>query len=171
MKVVFKTQLQKFQKNAEKTGWTYFIIPQKIAEKLNKGVKKSFRVKGFIDEYEIKQVSILPYGGGDFIMAFNAAMRKGTQKKAGDSIALQLEADHSIMPVSAELLECLQDEPAAQAQFESLPPSHRKYYSQWIESAKTEPTRTKRIAIVVNGLARKMDFGAMLREQRDLKLK
>src|SRR6218665_225961 len=99
MKVVFKTQLQKFQKNAEKTGWTYFIIPQKIAEKLNKGVKKSFRVKGFIDEYEIKQVSILPYGGGDFIMAFNAAMRKGTQKKAGDSIALQLEADHSIMPV------------------------------------------------------------------------
>ncbi|RYD71709.1 MAG: hypothetical protein EOP53_23195, partial [Sphingobacteriales bacterium] len=44
------------------------------------------------------------------------------------------------------------------------------YYSKWIESAKTEPTKTKRIAIVVSGLARHMDYGAMLREQRDNKL-
>lgn len=170
MKVAFKAVLKKFDSQGEKTGWTYFEIPSKIAAKLNPGVKVSFRVKGTIDGYAIKQVSILPMGEGNFIMPFNAAMRKATRKKTGDTIQLELEHDKTELKLSADFLECLADDPEATQYFNSLPKSHQQYYSKWIESAKTEPTKTKRIAIVVNGLSRHMDFGAMLREQRDNKL-
>lgn len=170
MKLSFKARLEKFDRQGEKTGWTYFTIPSKIAGKLKPGVKTSFRVKGMIDGHAIQQVSMLPMGEGNFIVPFNASLRKATRKKAGDFIQLELEADDSELKISADFLECLADDPVAAEYFNSLPKSHQQYYSKWIETAKTEPTKTKRIAIVVNGLARKMDFGAMLREQRDNKI-
>jgi uncharacterized protein YdeI (YjbR/CyaY-like superfamily) len=61
----------------------------------------------------------------------------------------------------------LQDEPAAKHYFQSLPKSHQHYFSKWIESAKTEPTKTKRIAMAVNAMSKKMDFGQMLRSAKE----
>lgn len=170
MKVSFKATLQKFDRQGEKTGWTYFEIPAKAAAKINPGIKVSYRVKGKIDDHLIKQVSILPMGEGNFIMPFNAALRKATRKKNGDTISLELEADTTELKIATDFLTCLADDPESDKHFHSLPKSHQQYYSKWIDTAKTEPTRVKRIAIVVNGLARKMDFGAMLREQRDNKI-
>ena len=170
MQIAFKTKLLKFDKQGEKTGWTYLEIPAKLASKMNPGVKQSFRVKGKIDEHEIMQVSILPMGEGNFIMPFNAGMRKATRKSAGDSIDVSLAVDNRELSLSADFISCLADEPTAKEHFDGLPKSHQQYYSKWIETAKTEATKTKRIAIVINGLARHMDFGAILREQRDNKI-
>ncbi len=170
MKICFTAKLEKFAANADKTGWTYFIISETISNKRKPGVRNGFRVKGKLDDYEIKQVSLLPVKGGKYMMPFNAAMRKATGKKAGDKIAVEIEADDSEKKLSEDFLLCLADDPEAQNYFNSLPKSHQHYYSKWIEDAKTEPTKTKRIAIVVNGLARHMDYGAMLREQRDQKI-
>jgi uncharacterized protein YdeI (YjbR/CyaY-like superfamily) len=64
------------------------------------------------------------------------------------------------------MIECLSDEPAALSYFKKLPGSHQKYYSKWIESAKTEATKAKRIALTVNACARQMHFGEMMREQK-----
>ena len=66
-------------------------------------------------------------------------------------------------------MECLQDEPSALAFFKSKPASHQRYFSKWIESAKTEATKTKRIAMAVSSLAKQMDYGEMLRSQKQLK--
>lgn len=44
------------------------------------------------------------------------------------------------------LAEALQKNKPAKAAFEKLPPSHRKEYITWIDEAKTESTREKRIA-------------------------
>ena len=170
MKIAFSALLKQFAQQGEKTGWTYLEISEKLAGKLQPGVKKSFRVKGSIDAHKIKQVSLMPMGDGSFIMPVNAAMRKATRKKKGDTVELVLEHDKTELKLSQDFLACLADEPAAQEFFNRMPKSHQHYYSKWIESAKTEPTKIKRIAIVVNGLARHMDYGAMLREQRDLNL-
>jgi hypothetical protein len=170
MKIAFSASLKQFGQQGEKTGWTYLEVSEKLAGKLQPGVKKSFRVKGSIDAFKIKQVSLLPMGDGNFIMPVNAAMRKATGKKKGDTVGLVLEHDSSPLNLSKDFIACLADDPEAQAYFNGLPKSHQQYYSKWIESAKTEPTKIKRIAIVVNGLARHMDYGAMLREQRDLNL-
>lgn len=163
----FNSTILKFDKQGEKTGWTYILIPAKTAEKLNPGVRKSFRVKGKLDDFTIEKVALVPIGAGDFIMAINAAMRKGIGKRKGAIIAVQLEVDKAQILPPTELLECLQDEPEALKHFNSLPQGHRNYFTKWIETAKTEPTKVKRIALVVKTMVRKMDFGAMLREDRD----
>lgn len=165
--ITFTATIDKFDKQGEKTGWTYILIPQQIADKLNKGVKKSYRVKGKLDDMPIEQVALVPMGGGDFIMAINAGMRKGLIKRKGATVKAQLELDKSKILPPAELIACLQDEPEAYRYFQSLPQGHRNYFTKWIDAAKTEPTKVKRIALVVKTMVRKMDFGAMLREARD----
>ena len=163
----FTTTILKFSKQGEKTGWTYIIVPEKIAKKLNPGVKKSYRVKGKLDEFKIEKIALIPMGKGDFILSVNAAIRKAIGKRFGATLKVQLEVDDSPILPPAELLECLQDEPEALKHFNSLPQGHRNYFTKWIETAKTEPTKTKRIAMVIKTMVRKMDFGAMLREERD----
>jgi len=165
--ISFNTTILKFDKQGEKTGWTYILIPAKIAAKINSGVKKSYRVKGKLDDFKIVKVALVPMGEGDFIMAINAAMRKGIGKRKGATLKVQIELDKSQIKAPPELLECLQDEPEALKYFNSLPQGHRNYFTKWIETAKTDPTKIKRIALVVKTMVRKMDFGAMLREDRD----
>jgi Domain of unknown function (DUF1905)/Bacteriocin-protection, YdeI or OmpD-Associated len=165
--VKFSTTILKFDNQGEKTGWTYINIPAKIALQLKPGNKKSFRVKGKLDDFEIEKVALIPMGEGDFIMAINAAMRKGIGKRKGAVIKVAIETDKALIPVPAALLECMEDEPDALKYFNSLPQGHRNYFTKWIDSAKTDATKAKRIALVIKTMVRKMDFGAMLREERE----
>jgi hypothetical protein len=165
--VNFTATLQKFQKKGEKTGWTYLEITSAQAQKLKPGTKVSFRVKGTLDSYPIEKTSLLPMGDGQFILPFNAKLRKGTGKGAGDKIKASLELDERKLQLSGDLLACLKDEPAALAFFKKLPPSHQQYYSKWIESAKTIQTKTKRITVTVLACSRSMGYGDMMRAYRD----
>ena len=158
--------MEKFDKQGEKTGWTYFIIPKKIAEKLNPGIKKSFRVKGTIDDHAIKAIALLPMGEGDFIMPVNAGMRKAIMKRKGDAVKVSLEIDKAAFKMSKALMECIEDDPDAKEYFNKLPGSHQKYYSKWIESAKIDSTKTKRIALAMNAFSKKMSFSQMMQLQK-----
>jgi len=164
--ITYTTTILKFDQQGEKTGWTYIVVPAELADQLKPGFKKSFRVKGKLDAHPIRQIALLPMGDGNFILPLNGAMRKATGKRKGALLQVQLTVDKLPYQLNAEFLECLADEPRALEQFDSLPMSHRNYYSKWINSAKTEPTRTKRIALAVTSLPRKMDFGEMLRSQK-----
>lgn len=161
--IQFTTRIKKFGQQGEKTGWTYIEIPAGIAGELNPGVKKSYRVKGKLDNFILKGVSILPMGGGSFIIAFNAAMRKGTAKKNGTMVKVMLELDKTPFEPNADFMECLGDDPVAKKHFDTLSGSHRNYFSKWIDSAKTEPTKIKRIAMAVNALSRKLGYPEMIR--------
>jgi len=163
MKIIFTATLEKFASQGEKTGWTYISIPKKVAGKINPGVKRSFRVKGKLDEHPIKFVATVPMGEGNFIIAINATMRKAIGKQKGEKVEVELELDKAKITINKEFLECLADEPAALKEFNKMPPSHQHYYSKWIESAKTETTKTKRIALAVDTLAKKMNYGEMIR--------
>jgi hypothetical protein len=165
--VQFSAVIQKFGEQGEKTGWTYIEIPADIAAKIKPGNKKTFRVKGKLDAHPVKAIALMPMGGGNFIMALNAEMRKGIKKRKGATIQVQLQEDKDKLQPPAELLECLSDEPLAKEYFETLTYGHKNYFTKWIESAKTEPTRTKRIAQAVDALNKKMDFGMMLRSLKD----
>ena len=65
--IKFISTIQKFEKQGEKTGWTYIEIPEAIATQLLPNNKKSFRVKGKLDDYEINGIALLPMGSGNFI--------------------------------------------------------------------------------------------------------
>jgi len=150
----------------EKTGWKYIVIPADIAQKLNKGVKTSYRVKGKLDSYPIKQVALLPMGEGEFIIPMNATIRKAIGKKEGAMLTVELELDKSAFAFNADFMACLDDAPEAKEHFKTLPGSHQKYFSKWIDSAKTDATKTKRIAMAVNALARQLRYNEMLREEK-----
>lgn len=167
--VIFTATIHKFEKKGEKTGWTYIEIPADIAQQLKPGNRKEFKVKGKLDNYIIKRVSLIPMGGGIFIMALNAAMRKMIGKKNGAMLNVQLTEDKSDFVFNKDFIECLKDEPVAKDFFESLPGSHQRYFSRWVDDAKTEPTRVKRITMAVNALAKKWGYPEMLRASKEIR--
>lgn len=150
----------------EKTGWTYFNVPEALATQIKPGNRKSFRVRGKLDQYAFAGVALVPVGGGDFIFAVNGTMRQALKKSKGDTIKVVLEADPEPPKISTLLLECLEDEPGAKTYFASLALSHQLYFTRWIDSAKTEATRTRRVAQAINALALQKDFGQMLRDAK-----
>jgi hypothetical protein len=161
--VQYTTTILKFDKQGDKTGWTYIEVPEKIALQLKPGNKKAFRVKGCLDAFSFEGLSLIPMGGGNFILALNAIIRKGIGKTKGALVKVQLTVDKTPVLPPPELLECLADEPAALEHFNSFAKSHQNYFTKWIESAKTDETKAKRIAQAVTALCHKMDFGAMIR--------
>ncbi len=161
----FTTTIHKFGEQGEKTGWTYIEIPADIAEELNPGVRKSYRVKGFLDQHSIDGVAIIPMGGGTFILAINAAMRKAIAKKEGSVLNVKLEPDTKTYELNKLLVEGIEASAPAKKAFYKMPPSHQNYYSKWIESAKQQATREKRVVMAVMALERGLSYGEMLREQ------
>ncbi len=161
--ITFNATIQKFDNQGEKTGWTYIEISGLIAEQLNPGNKKSFRVKGSLDDYSFAGVALLPMGGGSFIMPLRADVRKAIGKRKGAIVKVLMEADATPFILCPELMECLADEPMALANFNRQPGSHQKYFSNWISSAKTEITKSKRIAHSVTAMLKGQDYGQMIR--------
>lgn len=161
--VIFEAVIEKTLQEGEKYGWTYVIIPAPVAQQINPGVKTIYRVKGRVGAYNCRQVALLPCGEGKYMLPLNAAMRKEIGRGVGETMQLFLEIDTEEPPMSAELLEALSYDRAAENFFLSLSKSHQRYYSNWVDSAKTFETKSKRLAMSVEGCARGMDFGKMMR--------
>ena len=169
--VSFKAVIKKFESKGEKTGWTYIEIPADLVKKIYKEDHRSFRVKGRIDDCSIKAMALLPMGEGNYIMALNASVRRELKKKPGAMVHLSIEQDKADIEIPEDLKLCLNDEPSAAEWFANMKMGERNYYIKWIMSAKTEITRAKRIAMAINSFVRKMDFGAMLREEKKNKIR
>jgi len=165
--ITLEAEIERFEANGEKTGWTYIFIPHEVAEQIRPGERRSIRVKGKIDDVEISGIGLMPMGHGDFIMALNKPLRRLLRKEAGAKAVLQLafDADFKIdMPDDLEM--CLADEEVLLKNFLAMPKSHQNYFINWLNTAKTETTRTKRLVMIVNAMANKLDFGAMIRVSR-----
>src|ERR1700753_2084416 len=117
----FTTKILQFGEMGEKTGWSYILVSAELAAKLLPGNKKSFRVKGKLDDHSIEKVALLPMGEGDFIMALKASVRKAIRKQKGDSLQVELEVDKAVIKPPKDLMDCLADEPKALAFFSTLP--------------------------------------------------
>jgi hypothetical protein len=167
--IQYSATIKRFDKQGEKTGWTYIDVPSSIANQLKPDYKKSFRVSGKLDNYPIDRVALLPVGEGNFILAVNADMRKGIRKNLGATIQIQLYTDERELHPPMDLMNCLQDEPDAASYFDSLPKSHQLYFGRWIDSAKTEETRAKRIAQAIVALSRKQGYSDMIRANKKVK--
>jgi uncharacterized protein YdeI (YjbR/CyaY-like superfamily) len=55
--------------------------------------------------------------------------------------------------VPKDLMSALSKNRSAKTVFENFSPSHKREYVMWIEEAKTEPTRNKRLATTVEWLS------------------
>jgi hypothetical protein len=169
--VDYNAIILQFGEQGEKTGWTYIEIPVDVAQEIKPGNKKSFRVRGWLDEYAVTGMALMPIGEGKFIMALREEIRKSIRKGRGAMLRVRLEfdADYKVeMP--EDLQECFEFErPEAFEFFSGLAKSHQGYFIKWVNDAKTEQTRANRIANTINAAVRRMDYGMMLREQKKLR--
>lgn len=162
--ITFTATILKFEKKGEKTGWTYVVVPAAKAQLLKPGFKKSFRVKGTLDQSVIQQTALIPMGEGDYILPLNAEMRKKIGKRKGEQIVIQLALDDSAYVFSKDMMDCLQEDQEALSNFKQLPGSEQKYFSQWIDSAKTDLTKTQRIVHMLQAMQRGLRYGEMIRQ-------
>jgi len=159
--------LLQFAEKGEKTGWTYVSIPATIAHEIKPNTKVSFRVKGFLDDVAVNGLALIPMGEGDFILPVKTALRKAIRKEKGATVKLQLALDQGFkIEMPSDLAECFADEPQALQYFENLPKSHQHYYFKWINEAKTDATRAKRIVATLNAASQGMSYGEMIRAMK-----
>lgn len=85
--------------------------------------------------------------GGEYLLGFSRAVRDAAGVQAGDTITIDLALDDA--PREVELPPALADalaaDPQARARFDAFAFTHRKEYARWIEEAKREETRDRRV--------------------------
>ena len=143
----------RMEKYPGKGGWTFVVISEIPASERSKG--GFVRVKGLVDDFEIKNFNLFPMKNGQLFFPIKAEIRKKIKKEAGDWIEVVLYRDNEPTHVPGELLECLRDEPGAHKKFHNLPEQRKKEYVEWIYEAKKDTTRAERIASLINTLLTK----------------
>lgn len=102
-------------------------------------------------------------GEGNFILPVKSTLFKKLKKPLGEKVVMHLELDEKEIGLNEDLLTCLQEMPHINEQFMAMPKSHQRYYSHYVNEAKTESTKAKRIARIIESLIRGMSFGEMLK--------
>lgn len=148
-----KFRLEKFH---GKGGWTFARIPDISMDK--KAPFGWVKVRGTIDDYEIKKYHLMPMGNGNLFLPVKAEIRKKIKKNEGDYVHVILFPDNEPLEVPEEMLLCLQDEPSALKFFNALSESEQKFYIEWIYGAKRSETKVNRLAQAINRLMRGLKF-------------
>ena len=154
------TKFQAILERPEGVGtWTYLAIPFDAREKY--GSRGQIKVKGTINGQPFKS-TLLPRGDGSHYLVDSRPIREKIGASHGAKVRVTLEADKEVRKVAVpkDLAAALKKRKAAADAFETLSPSHRKEYVSWIESAKIDETRQRRIAKAVEMIC----DGARLKE-------
>jgi Bacteriocin-protection, YdeI or OmpD-Associated/Domain of unknown function (DUF1905) len=133
-------------------AWTYLVIPLDVETTF--GERGQVRVRGTINGEPYRNAA-MPQGDGTHFLVVNKAMRDRIGATVGSVVTVTMERDDGArsLEVPDDLRAALEAHPAAQGAFESLSYSHKKEYTDWIASAKTEATRQRRIAGAVERIA------------------
>jgi len=84
---------------------------------------------------------------GEFLLGLNHQVREGAGVSAGDCVELEISLDTAPRDVDVpeDLVTALDGDPVACAAFKALAYTHRKEYARWIDDAKREETRRRRV--------------------------
>jgi hypothetical protein len=109
-------------------------------------------VRGTVNGFPFR-TTLAPYGD-DWYLGFNSKVRSGAKVKAGETVVVELERDDEPreVEVPSDLADALAVDAEARTSFERLSYSHRKEYVDWIEEAKRDETRHRRIEKAVGML-------------------
>jgi hypothetical protein len=125
--------------------WTFVAIPKKVSAPQQ--LRSHQRVRGTMDGVPFTS-SLIPRGGRELFVVVNGALREQIGKRAGEEVVIVMELDRSpvVISIPPQLQRALARDAAVRARFETLAPSHRKAFAQWIAEAKQESTRERRLA-------------------------
>jgi hypothetical protein len=116
------------------------------------GKKGRVPVQVTIDGHQFRG-SIFPYGG-IYYLGVRKEIRDAIGKTYGDTVRIVMEADDEPLAVKVpeDFAHALAGNEKAGQDFEKLSYSHKREYVEWIEDAKKEETRQRRIAKAIEKL-------------------
>jgi hypothetical protein len=116
------------------------------------GARARVPVCGTINGFPFRS-SLMPMGGCH-MMPVNKELRDGAGVKPGDVVDVVMQRDEAPRTVEAPppLKKALGKNRSAKANWEKLPFTHKKEIARWIEEAKNEETRTRRLVKAVQVL-------------------
>ena len=144
MKATFKTVIRAFGNNAG------IEVPDDVIAKL--GSTKKPPVVVTIGKYTFK--STVGVMGGLSLISFSKAHRDASGLAAGDAVTVTLELDDGPreVDVPADLLKAVKKAGLTKT-FDALAYSKRKEFARQVADAKTDATRERRIAKVIDSLS------------------
>jgi len=138
---------RRFEATLEQHGsGTVVVVPFDLKETFGSGRPP---VRASVNGYTFR--TTLFTMGGRALLGLNREVREAAGVAAGEEVSIELERDDEprTVEVPRDLAAALAADPAVRGTFESLSYTHRKEYVRWIEDAKREETRTRRIAKAV----------------------
>jgi hypothetical protein len=116
------------------------------------GKKGQVKIKAMIDNKVLYRGSLANMGYDCHVLGITQEVRKQINKTFGDIIDIKLEQDleERVVSIPDDVQTQLNKSKKASEFFESLSFTHRKEYMRWVESAKKEETRKKRIVEFVD---------------------
>ena len=145
MKTTFTTQLLK----DDKVNATGIIVPPEAVEALGKSKKPPVVVT--IGGFTYR--STVAVRGGQFLIPLSKERRADAGVGGGQTVevTLELDTEHRTVEVPEDLAAAL-DAAGKTAAFDKVAPSMRKEHVRQVEEAKTQETRERRIARIVEKL-------------------
>lgn len=134
---------QRFDAVIQKEGsFTFVSIPFSPREVW--GAKPRYHVAGSINGHAVR--GCLGVLGQDYFLRLGAAWLRDNSIQAGGSVQVRLAPEGPQEDnLATDIAKALSKDKTAKDFFEGLPTFYRKNYIRWIESAKREETRAKRI--------------------------
>jgi len=129
---------------------TGILVPPEIRDALGGGRNPLVRVTLAGHSWQSKIATM----GGDLLIGVSADIRRITGVKGGETHEVELELDDKprIVEPPDDLRTALAANPAAQAAWDKLAPSHRKAHVTAIEGARAAETRARRVAKAIETL-------------------
>jgi multidrug efflux pump subunit AcrB len=136
----FRAELQR----EGKTG-TYIVVPLDVPAVFGRARPP---VRGTVNGAPFRS-TITKYGGDDYYLVVNRQVREAAGVAAGETVEMELELDAKprTVRVPKDLADALDDE--TRAVFDRMSYTHRREYVEWINEAKRDETRRRRIAKAV----------------------
>ncbi len=125
------------------SGGMYVIVPFDVEKEYG---KKRVKIVAKI-ESEIYRGLLVRMGSPDHILLMRKDIREKIGKTAGDIVNVEVEEDTKprVVIIPKDLQELLDLNPNLKVFFQTLSYTHQKEYVQWIEDAKRETTRIRRL--------------------------
>jgi hypothetical protein len=135
----FKTKIQ-----GKEAGVVAAIIPPVDVPEFF-GTRGRVPIRGTINGFKFRS-SLMPMGGCH-MMPVNKALCAGAGARPGDMVDVVMERDEEVRTVEAPppLKKALAKNKTARANWEKLPFTHKKEIAIWIEGAKKQETRERRL--------------------------
>lgn len=160
----FEAPIEKFGVGKKKVVWyNVLIIPDDVCAVLPLAEYPRLRVEGEIADIPIANALIPTGDGRHYVIVAPNVLRDG-EVRLGDMVQMRFRiADQDRVDVPPELERTIKRTSGAEVEWKALTPGKKRMLAQHVFSAKTPPTKARRVEEAIEAL---LEHGADLRAWR-----